>query len=126
MNLQLGAVISGSVISVMMIIYKVLLTIFCVQSSTVHFNLPRYAPWLFLAIFVYVAFSYPAIYAEVCSVVSILCVEFRALSDDFADDVNTYQLPVIKHYVAAHWKIAQSHELFEKSLRCICAFICST
>uniref|UniRef100_A0A915PRH9 Gustatory receptor n=1 Tax=Setaria digitata TaxID=48799 RepID=A0A915PRH9_9BILA len=81
-----------------------------------NFDLPHYLHWLFVGIFVYVAFSYPAIYAEVYSLISIICAEYRALNDDFADDCNTYQLPVIRHYVNAHWNMSQSHALFSRSL----------
>lgn len=119
--LQLGAIISGTIISVFMITYKILRIIANNYSPVVkvplNFNLPHYFHWLFIGIFVYVAFTYPAIYAEVCSLISIICAEYRALNDDFANDCNTYQLPVIRHYVTAHWTMSRSHALFGRSLR---------
>lgn len=80
-------------------------------------NLPAYFHWFFVAICVYAAFSYPAIYTEVCCIISIICAEYRSLNDDFASDTNTYQLPVIRHYVTAHRTMLQSQALFRRSLR---------
>lgn len=103
-----------------MITYKILRLI-AINSSIVkvpfNFNLPYYFHWFFAGIFVYVALSYPPIYAEVYSLISIICAEYRALNDDFANDCNTYQLPVIKHYVSAHWTMLRLHALFGRSLR---------
>lgn len=82
-----------------------------------------YLKWVGFGVYIYVALSYPAIYAEVSSVVGIVCAEFRALTDDFVDDVNTYQLPVVKHYIAAHWKLLDAFAIFGKSLRFIISFI---
>lgn len=104
-----------------MITYKILQIIANNYSPVVkislNFHLPYYLHWFFVGIFVYVTISYPAIYVEVYGLISIICAEYRALSDDFANDCNTYQLPVIKHYVTAHWTVSQSHALFDRSLR---------
>lgn len=78
-----------------------------------------YLKWLYFGFFIYVVFSFPAIYAAVSSFISIICAEFRALSDDFVDDVNKYQLPVVKHYVSAHWKMSFAFLRFRRSLRLI-------
>ncbi|CAG9536214.1 unnamed protein product [Cercopithifilaria johnstoni] len=129
-NIHFGAIIFGTIISIFMIAYKIIRIIANNYSPIVkvplNFNLPHYFHWLFVGIFVYVAFSYSAIYAEVYSLISIICAEYRALNDDFANDYNTYQLPVIKHYVTAHWTISRSHALFGRSLSLWMSFHLST
>ncbi|VIO92221.1 Uncharacterized protein BM_BM17408 [Brugia malayi] len=129
-NIHLGAIISGTIISVFMIIYQILQIIANNYSPIVkiplNINLSHYFHWLFVVIFIYVAFSYPAVYTEVYSLISIICAEYRALNDDFANDCNTYQLPVIRHYVAAHWTMSQSHALFGRSLSLWMSFHLST
>uniref|UniRef100_A0A0R3RQ32 Gustatory receptor n=1 Tax=Elaeophora elaphi TaxID=1147741 RepID=A0A0R3RQ32_9BILA len=131
-NIHLGAVIFGTFITVFMITYKILRVIANNYSPIMkiphdlNFNLPHDFHWLFVGIFVYVAFSYPAIYAEVYSLISIICAEYRALNDDFANDCNTYQLPVIRHYVTAHWTMSRSHALFGRSLSLWMSFHLST
>ncbi|KAM3722496.1 Soluble lytic murein transglycosylase [Dirofilaria immitis] len=129
-NIHLVAIIFGTIISLFMIIYKILRLIANNYSPVIklsfNFNLPYIFHWLFGGIFIYVAFSYSAIYAEVFSLISIICAEYRALNDDFANDRNTYQLPVIRHYVTAHWTISQSHALFNRSLSLWMSFHLST
>ncbi|VDM97205.1 unnamed protein product [Thelazia callipaeda] len=119
-NIHLGAIICGSFITILMVTYKVARIIAedCLSIMKISFNsnFSQYLQWLSISIFVYVAFTYPAIYAEVCSFISIVCAEYRALNDDFVDDCNTYQLAVIRHYVRAHWKMSQTHALFIRSV----------
>uniref|UniRef100_A0A8R1Y2J6 Uncharacterized protein n=1 Tax=Onchocerca volvulus TaxID=6282 RepID=A0A8R1Y2J6_ONCVO len=129
-NIHLGAIIFGTIISLFMITYKVLQIIADNYSPSVkissNFNLPYNFHWLSDGIFIYVTFSYSAIYAEVYSLISIICAEYRALNDDFANDYNTYQLPVIRHYVTAHWTISRSYALFNRSLSLWMSFHLST
>lgn len=111
--------LSGCVLSLLLVCYSVL------QLFTSHLPNPPIQPlpmhpylkWASLGVFVYLSISFPAAYAQFASLISIITAEYRALNDDFIDDVNTYQLPVSKHYVSAHWKLGNTFNIFKRSLR---------
>ncbi|VDM43930.1 unnamed protein product [Toxocara canis] len=117
-NIHVAAMLYGCALSLLLVCYSV------VQLFTAHFPYPPVQPssahpylkWACLGVLVYLSITFPAAYAEVASLTSIITAEYRALNDDFADDTNTYQLPVAKHYVSAHWKLGNTFNLFKKSL----------
>uniref|UniRef100_A0AC35TFU8 Gustatory receptor n=1 Tax=Rhabditophanes sp. KR3021 TaxID=114890 RepID=A0AC35TFU8_9BILA len=47
----------------------------------------------------------PIVYSILSSYLLIILAEYTKLSSDFKTDGNIYQLPVIRHYIGAHWKL---------------------
>uniref|UniRef100_A0A7E4VTC5 Odorant receptor n=1 Tax=Panagrellus redivivus TaxID=6233 RepID=A0A7E4VTC5_PANRE len=60
---------------------------------------------IFLSIVIIQFAAFPILFSIFTYVLLCLIAEFEGLSEDFEGDENTYQLPVIRHYLFAHAQI---------------------
>ncbi|VDK49854.1 unnamed protein product [Anisakis simplex] len=122
-NIQVASMLCGCILSLLLVCFTVV-QLFTIHSSasvdqhqqSEHHYQQIYLKWARLCVFVYLSISFPAAYAQIATFTGIISAEYKSLNDDFMEDVNTYQLPVAKHYVSAHWKLGNTFNLYQRSL----------